>query len=155
VSRILALASNRTVGMIVECLLPDFPALDPATRAWVVKDVSTFVMLQVGALPEFLRYPYRLALIAFKWLPVLRWGRSFVALDEPERRAYLERWADSPLAPTRNFVKLIRSCALLAFYDHPAVQGPLNEQVARGPARLVAPPPGEVAAEPRESVVTR
>lgn len=129
--QIAALATNRTVAAIAESLEPDFPRLDAAARALVLADVTAFTASQVGALPEFLRYPYRLALVAFEWLAVLRYGRPFVALDAERRRAWVDLWAESPLGATRNFVKLIRSCALLAFYDHPALQDPLNRQVAR------------------------
>lgn len=124
--------SNGTVVDIVECVLPGFPRLDPGTKSAVLADVGTFVTRQVAAIPDFLRYPYRLALAAFEWLPVFRWGLRFGRLDDTRRRMYLDIWATAPVGAMRNFVKLIRSCALLAFYDHPSVQAPLQEQVSRG-----------------------
>jgi hypothetical protein len=130
-------ATDRTVGAITECLAPTFPVEEPASRAAVLADVTAFVVSQVGALPDFLRYPYRLALFAFEWLAVLRYGRPFAGLDPERRQAWVELWAESPIGATRNFVKLIRSCALLAYYDHPAVQAPLNAQVTRATPRPV------------------
>lgn len=130
--------STPTLVRIVECLAPEFPRLDPGVRTAVLDDVAAFVVRQVDALPDFLRYPYRFALVAFEWLPAARWGRRFRRLDESKRRTYLALWSDSPLTITRNFVKLIRSCALLAFYDHPAVQAPLRDQAPRpSPAAAV------------------
>ncbi|MCC6763044.1 MAG: hypothetical protein IT293_00130 [Deltaproteobacteria bacterium] len=128
---IAALATDRTVAAIAECLAPDFPRLDAATRAAVLSDVTAFTASQVGALPDFLRYPYRLVLMAFEWLAVPRYGRPFVALDAERRRAWVDLWAESPLGATRNFVKLVRSCALLAFYDHPALQDALRLQAGQ------------------------
>ncbi|MCC6847864.1 MAG: hypothetical protein IT294_05135 [Deltaproteobacteria bacterium] len=147
-----ARATDRTVVAIAECLAPDFPRLDPATRAVVLADVTAFAVSQVGALPDFLRYPYRLALVAFEWLAVLRFGRRFVALDAARQRAWVELWTESPLGVTRNFVKLVRSCALLAFYDHPALQDALHRQAARGAAAPEIAPPAVDAAVPAPHV---
>ncbi len=133
--------TSRTVAATAKCLEPDFPRLDAATRALVLADVSAFVASQVRALPDFLRWPYRLALVAFEWLPVLRFGRPFTALDLERRRAWVDFWTDAPLGLMRNFVKLMRSCALLAYYDHPALQPALRAQARRGGSSSDAPSP--------------
>lgn len=125
---------RRTIADIIGCFLPIFPRIDDDRRRRICADASAFAASQVGALPDFLRGPYRLALAAFEWLPLLRWGRRFARLDVARRRAYLALWSDGPLEPTRNFVKLIRSCALLAYYDHPALQEALRAQVSAGDA---------------------
>lgn len=114
-----------TVAAIVECLVPSVPALETEVRAAVVADVVRFVSSQVAALPDFLRAPYGLALVGFEWLPLLRWGRPFGALDSARQAAYLDHWSDAPIGAMRNFVKLMRSCALLAYYDHPALAAAL------------------------------
>ena len=115
-----------TVAAIVESLVPSVPVLDPATRSTVLHDVTRFVGSQISALPSFLRVPYGLALTAFELLPLLRWGRPFVALDHERRAAWVARWTDAPIGVMRNFVKLIRGCALLAYYDHPALASVLT-----------------------------
>jgi hypothetical protein len=127
----LEMQQDRTTAAIVTSLAPSFPAVDASTRRAVLTDVSSFVDAQIGALPDFLRFPYRIALTGFEWLPVLRWGRRFTALDEERQRVYVDYWSDAQLGLMRNFVKLIRSCALLAYYDHPALQERLNAQVRR------------------------
>ena len=140
--------TDRTIAAIVACLQPDFPRLEPAAQGDVQAGVTAFTTAQVAALPDFLRHPYRLALVAFEWLALLRFGRRFVALGSEQRRAWLDLWSASPVGAMRNFVKLLRSCTLLAFYDHPAVQLPLNQQVRRRAAepRTGAPAPADPAA---------
>lgn len=117
------------ITAIVADLLPAHPALDPGDCAAVAADVVAFVVAQVQGLPEFLRVPYGAASFAFDGLAVLRWGRPFRMLDGPRRRAYVALWAGSPLGVPRNFVKLIRSCTLLAYYDHPTVRARLEQSV--------------------------
>jgi hypothetical protein len=119
------------VALIVASLVPAFPPLDADVRATILADVTRFVGSQILALPDFLRLPYRLALTGFEWLPLLRWARPFSALAAEHRAAYVDFWAESQLAPLRNFVKLIRGCALLAFYDHPALVRALAAQAGR------------------------
>jgi hypothetical protein len=117
---------ERTVAGIVACVVPAVPALDAAARAAALSDVTRFVHLQIRALPDFLRVPYQLALVGFDWLAVLRWGRPFRALDAERRAAWVALWSDAPLALPRSFLRLIRGCALLAWYDHPALLAALG-----------------------------
>lgn len=116
------------VTAIVADLLPSHPALDLAERRTVAADVVAFVASQVQGLPDFLRVPYGMALLAFEGLPVLRWGRPFRRLDGGRRHAYLALWTASNLGVTRNFIKLLRSCTLLAYYDHPTVRARLDAE---------------------------
>ncbi|HXC49590.1 MAG TPA: gluconate 2-dehydrogenase subunit 3 family protein [Candidatus Limnocylindrales bacterium] len=108
-----------TVARIVESITPTFPPLDSGKRTVVFADVTRFVASQIEALPDFLRPPYKMALSGFEWLAVVRWGRPFTALDAARQAAWIALWSDSPVGAMRNFVKLIRGCALLAYYDHP------------------------------------
>ena len=124
-ARRLGRRGRHTVAAIVECLVPSVPVVAPETRAAVLADVVGFVSAQIAAMPEFLRLPYGVAMIGFEWLPVLRWGRPFVALDAERRAGWLALWSNAGIGPMRNFVKLIRSCALLAYYDHPALAAAL------------------------------
>jgi hypothetical protein len=125
------------ITAIVTDLLPAHPALDARARSTVAADVVGFVVAQVQGLPEFLRLPYGAASFAFDGLAILRWGRPFRMLDAGRRRAYVALWSESPLGAARSFVKLVRSCTLLAYYDHPAVRARLEASAA---------PSGEAAA---------
>lgn len=118
---------SATVAAMVTRLLPDdFPALDPAARAGVERDVAAYVAGQIAAMPDFLRLPYRFALLGFALLPLLRFGRPFAALAPARQAACLRWWGAAPLAPMRDVVKLVRSTALLVFFDHPVVRAALD-----------------------------
>ena len=87
----------------------------------VVRDVCSYVGGQITGMPPYLRWPYQLAITAFDLLPLLRFGSRFVELDRKQRSSYLAVWTDAPIAVMRDFVKLVRNCALLAYFDHPMV----------------------------------
>lgn len=116
---------------LIAALLPLQPELDPARREQVRGDVVAFVAAQIGGLPVFLRWPYRLAMVGFDYLALRPYGRRFVRLDMVRRRDYLSMWIHSGIGVKRDFIKLIRSCALLAFYDHPLV---MERMLKGGPA---------------------
>jgi hypothetical protein len=116
-----------TLRGIVTVVLPAYPDL-AAERGAVEDDVTRYLASQIGAMPSFLRLPYRLALRGFALLPLLRYGRSFHALPSPRRKAYLALWSDAPLTRMRELVKLIRTTALLVYFDHPAVRERLDAE---------------------------
>jgi hypothetical protein len=129
-----AARQRRVVAAVVPLLVPDYPVLDAAARLRVVDDVITFVGAQIGRLPDFLRLPYGMALLAFDASAAARYRRPFHALDAEARAGWLARWSDGPLGATRNFVKLMRSCALLAYFDHPIVRAALERERHAGDA---------------------
>ena len=106
---------------LVAALLPEQPVLAPEAVERVQADVVDFVAAEIAALPTHLRVPYRTALRAFDWSAVALHGRPFHALGLPERRRFVGAWADGRVELARDFVKLVRSCTLLEFYDHPLV----------------------------------
>ncbi len=122
---------NEIVAGVAACLVPDFPALDAAVRSAVLRDVSAFLSGQVDGLPAVLRLPYRSALAAFDAAPLLRHRRTFRRLAPAEQTAHLAWWTDAGGLATRNFVKLLRSCTLLAWFDHPLVTARLLETAVR------------------------
>jgi len=112
---------TKTLQAVVTVILPRYPDLDPGVRVAVEQDVARYVARQIGSMPSFLRIPYRLALLAFEWLPLLFYGRPFRALPAARSARYLAWWNDAPILAMRDFVRLIRSSALLVYFDHPAV----------------------------------
>ncbi len=126
---------SATLRSIVEIIVPDYPRLDSAQRAAVVDDVTRYVSTQIDSMPGFLRLPYELALLSFEALPVLRHGRLFHRLSPAARASVLARWSDASLLARRNFVKLIRSTALLAYFDHPLVARQLEEGATVAPQK--------------------
>ena len=113
---------RRVVAEIVGLVAPVEFVPDPETRTRVEDDATDFVCSQIAAMPSFLRLPYRLVLTAFNLLPLLRWARPFTRLPERARASYLSLWSDGGISLNRDFVKLLRSCALLAYFDHEEVR---------------------------------
>lgn len=125
-------SSRATLLEIVRVVLPSYPELDESSRGAIEHDTTDYVAAQIGSMPGFLRVPFRLALFGFEILPLLRHGRPFRALPPAKRLPYLALWSDAPLAPMRDFVKLIRSTALFVYFDHPLVLGRLEAERRRG-----------------------
>jgi hypothetical protein len=112
---------TRLLHQIVRILVPREPQLDGHARDEVEAAVVGFLAAQIGSLPPFIRIPYSFALVGFDLGSVARYGRPYARLDEERGRRYLNAWDQSPLGLCRDFVKLLRSCALLAYLDHPIV----------------------------------
>ena len=117
------LSRTRTtvVAGIIGVLTPVYPDLEESVRLSVHQDVTRYVASQIQSMPSFLRLPYKLALTAFNWLAVVPYRRRFIHLPFAAQVSYLALWSDGPMGILRDFVKLIRSCALLAYFDHPLV----------------------------------
>lgn len=110
------------VAEIASTLLPDYPHLASDERRGVERDVAAYVAGQIDSMPTFLRLPYRLALVAFDVLSMPLHGRRFRSLPRAARESYASSWNAAPLPPMRDFLKLIRSTALLVYFDHPVVR---------------------------------
>lgn len=124
--------ADHRLGAIVTTLLPDFPALDGSDRDTVERDVRAYVAGQIAAMPRFLRLPFRAALAAFELVAVVRYGRRFANLPAEHRAAYVASWSGAPVAAMRDFVKLVRSTALLVYFDHALVRVRLDEELGAG-----------------------
>ena len=117
----LSSSRRQVVAEIVRLVTPDYPKLEEPERARVLASVTSFVSSQIDAMPSFIALPYRIAISLFQLLPVLRYGRGFKSLDDDTKESYLAIWSDATIGPFGDFIKLIRSCALLAYFDHPDV----------------------------------
>ena len=109
-------------------LLPPYPELSAAARETVEREVARYVASLIAAMPDFLRIPYRGALLLFELLPMVRYGARFRDLPTERRAACLALWSDAPVAVMRDFVRLIRSTALLVYFDHPTVREKLEAE---------------------------
>jgi hypothetical protein len=118
------------VRAVVGVLLPDFPILPDDVRGRVEQDVAAFLGAQIAGLPTPLRMPYRLALAALGGLPVLRYGRPFTRLEHEQRVRWLDLWQERGGLATASVLKLLRSCALFAYFDHPLVTEQLEADAA-------------------------
>lgn len=111
----------RLLAHIVPFLLPRNFVLHPHQHPDIHPDIVDGVAAQISVMPHFLRLAYQLLLYAFNYLAVVRYGRVYTALDPARQQRYLALWSHSPLAPMRDFIKLLRSCALLHYLDHPVL----------------------------------
>ena len=113
--------THEVVTHIVKFLLPnELPVMD-TEHTLVEGDVVEFVLSQILAMPTYLRIPYQIALHMFNLLPILICGKVFICLDKNNQKKYIALWNKSPVSMMRNFIKLICSCALLQYYDHPVI----------------------------------
>ncbi|MCC7107045.1 MAG: hypothetical protein IT307_18085 [Chloroflexi bacterium] len=119
-------------------LLPTEPALSPEARCRVEGDVAAFLFAQIGSMPTYLRLPYEVALQLFNLLAAVPYGLPYQRLDASRQRRYLELWSSSPLRLGRDLIRLIRSCALLQFMDHPCVLARLAPELAEEHAAVQA-----------------
>jgi hypothetical protein len=121
---------------LTEAVVPvDELGLDVAERQAIVADVAGFVQGQAEALPRRLGLLFGVGTAVFRfYVRVIRF-RSFCGLPTADRRRIVESWAYGPVGLFRNLFKLIRSTALLAFFEAPAVREALDRQAetARGP----------------------
>ncbi|MBI3781862.1 MAG: hypothetical protein HY270_00520 [Deltaproteobacteria bacterium] len=124
----LAPTLRHVLGDVIERIVPSYPVMDADTQRTVHADVTRYVASQIAGMPGFLRLPYFLALFGFNWLSVLRNGRPFRSLPVDRQASYLALWNDAPIGPMRDFVKLIRSSALLVYFDHPLVMRQLEAE---------------------------
>ena len=113
---------RRVLAGIVDTILPPAPALQPEARKRVAAAATRFVVIEVESIPTFLRLPYLFAILGFQLLSVARYGVAFTGLPAEKQNAYVGLWTNSPIGVMRDFLKLIRGCSLLAYFDHPEVR---------------------------------
>ncbi len=114
--------AGHTLHGLVATLLPTYPDLEPEQRRQIEQNVADYVAGQIAAMPTFLRFPYRSALLGFDLLSIPRHGRRFSSLSRAPRESYIASWDTAVLPPMRDFLKLVRSTTLLVFFDHPVVR---------------------------------
>ena len=116
---------------LVESFVPDQElALDPAAHAAVVESTTTFVLGEVRALPVRLRVLFSIGMIGFRVIVRVTTGRGFCELALIDRRRIVDRWAFGPIVPARQWFRVVRSTALLAFWDAPVVRAALASTAA-------------------------
>jgi len=120
-----ALRLGRLLASVVDAVLPEGGG--PEVR----DEVATFVAGQVQALPRRLRLAFLAGLGVFAVRVRLAHPRGFAAQPRPVRRALVDGWAFGDWPPGRKLFRLVRSTALLAFYEHPGMATELSPLPAR------------------------
>jgi len=89
---------------------------------------TEFTCSELGALPSKLRFLFKVGIFAFRSLTTVTQFSAFEKLSAAKQSALLNSWSYGPLALTRKLFKPLRSLALLAFFEHPAVLGALERR---------------------------
>lgn len=76
--------------------------------------------------PPALRRQLRIFLRLIEWLPVLRWLRSFTALELARRERWLALLQDAPLLRIRQGFWGLRTLCLMAYYGLPEIRGEIG-----------------------------
>ena len=100
---------------VVVTVVPDAKQLDePRWRA-----LEELVEDALEIRPPTLRAQLQLFLRAIKWLPVLRFGRTFPALEDKQRSRVLRHLQDHPVERIRCGFWGLRTLAFLGYYGRP------------------------------------
>ncbi len=92
--------------------VPEASALDEPGWAEVEAIVERFL----AARPPAIRRQVGLLIRALDLLPILRYGRPFLGLDQTRRTRFLEMLQDAPLLLLRRGIWGLRSIAFMGFY---------------------------------------
>jgi len=111
-----------TLLAVARPMLPTLPPLSDDDRTHVEADLMEHLRAQILAMPTHLRIPFTIALFAFEALPVLSYLRPFHRVSRETQTRIISSWNRSPIPQFRDLIKLVRSCALLAYLDHPIVR---------------------------------
>jgi hypothetical protein len=101
---------------VVTTVVPDAATLD--ATAWT--EVDTIISGQLAQRPAALRRQLGALLSFVEWLPVLRYGRRFTALDAARRALVLAALERAPALLLRRGIWGLRTLALLGYYARPA-----------------------------------
>jgi uncharacterized protein (TIRG00374 family) len=111
--------AGKLIRAITEALIPAPAARQPDERErGEVEKVARFVQGQVDALPAALRLLLASGLTGFRLLVRFRYLRSFCSLPLARRRRIVASWAYGRWALTRKLFRVLRSTALLGYYEY-------------------------------------
>ena len=98
--------------------VPEMAGLDQA--GW--DEVEAVVRTMVARRPPALQRQLGLFLRLLDWLPLLRHGRRFAALDPATRTRFLTRLQDGPVLLLRRGLWGIRTLVFMGYYTRPATR---------------------------------
>ena len=77
------------------------------------EDIAAEIIARQACIPDYLRFPMRVATVVFDWFGVLSGGRRFQSKSLVSRAAQLNSWKHSSIGACRNFVRFYESLFLL------------------------------------------
>ncbi len=95
--------------------VPEAAGLDE--RGWA--DAEAICEQFLASKPDAVRRQVLLLIRLLDFLPRLRWGRRFTALDAERRRRFLEALQNAPLLLLRRGIWGVRSIAFMGYYARP------------------------------------
>ena len=112
---------------LAEAALPlrSYPISNPQA---VVSYVADFIQVEIRNLSKRFRLLFNIGMFFFNMLVWMRYFRTFSLLPLPLRVKIFNSWAYGKLAITRQLFRLVRSTALLAFFEHPIVIDSLDKR---------------------------
>jgi hypothetical protein len=100
--------------------------LSEEERCTVMAETTAFVEGQLEALPRRLAIMFALGTTFFRFYVRITRFRAFCDLPPQLRREVVESWAYGSIPLFRALFKVIRSTALLCFFESPPVQAALD-----------------------------
>lgn len=88
----------------------------------LVADVANFIQGEIKSLSKRFRVMLKAGLFAFRTLVWFRYFQSYSVLPLAKRTEIFNAWAYSNIPLKRQLFKMIRSTAILAFFEHPTVR---------------------------------
>ena len=117
--------------LLIEAVLPERGHLSDAAHGAATEAAAAFVLQQFRLLDPLLRIKLAMGLAAFRAHVRVTTLQAFERLPVGERKRMVDRWSYGRALLPRQLFRLVRSLALLAYFDQPAVQGAQVD----GPAR--------------------
>lgn len=95
--------------------------LSTEERGQAVNYATEFVCSELSALPSSLRVLFKLGILGFRSITIITNLCPFENLSSERQAKIINTWSYGPIGLTRKLFKPLRSLALLAFFEHPAV----------------------------------
>ena len=127
-----AVAHQTLLALVSALVREQCRALPAEVREAATHHAVAFTQDQVQVLPQHFRLGFLAALRALDATALGYGAVGFAALPPRRQDRLLTRWATSPIPQTRQFVRLVRSSALLAFFEYPAIADSFERAVVSG-----------------------
>lgn len=114
---------NNFLQAVVEALITfETVKLSEQQKIQSLNYAHDFVQSEIQSLPLMLRALFFLGMMSFRFLVVITQGSGFSKLPLEKRKTIIQSWAWGRVALARQLFRVIRSTALLAFYEFPDVK---------------------------------
>jgi len=120
------------LAALIETILPaETAGLSEEQRAQCLDYVRDFVRSELADLPWSMRALFMAGMLFFRFFVIITRFSGFSRLSAEKRRTTVEAWAWGRFYIARQLFRVVRSLALLAFYEIPAVKAGMGYPAAR------------------------